>query len=108
VKEMNDIDRKIADVVETKKTALSRMDVHTLRGLSKYESEHFNIDNSTFELGIYHEKLDSGDDLVVVQCYRQTSKFLWMTAGNMHTKGFVLQADGTICDAEDKLLWDYK
>lgn len=104
---MKDIDNSLSEVVKSRLAALRSLDLKTLRALPQYSSEVISIEDRTFSLGIYHELLDTGDDLIVVQCYNQKSKFLWMTAGTMHAQGFVVQTDENIRDAEEKLLWDY-
>jgi len=104
---MRGIDLKIADVVKSRKETLRTRDAQTLRALPSYSSEELSIENRTFTIGIYRETISPDENLIVVQCYNQKSKFLWMTAGTMHAEGFVIQADGSLREAEDKLLWDY-
>jgi hypothetical protein len=105
---MKEIDRKIGDRATQRKTELSKLDPKTLRDMPEYTSEQIEIDDQQFNLSIYHHKTNGGEDLIVVQGYRETGRFLGMIAGNIHAHGFVLHSDGSTTEAEDRLLWDFK
>ena len=105
---MKEIDLKIGERAAQRKTELSKLDTKTLRDLPEYTSEPIEIDGQQFMLSIYHQETKCGEDLIVVQGYRETGRFLGIIAGNIHAHGFVLHSDGSITEAEDRLLWDFK
>lgn len=105
---MKPIDIKIGELAAQRKTELSKLDSQTLRNMPEYTSEPIVVDGQDLALSIYHQKTKEGEDLFVVQGYRETGRFLGVIAGNIHAHGFVLHSDGSITEAEDRLLWDFK
>ena len=105
---MRPIDVKIGELAAQRKMELSKMDPKTLLDMPEYTSEPIVVDGQNLALSIYHHKTKEGEDLFVVQGYRETGRFLGIVAGNIHAHGFVLHSDGSITEAEDRLLWDFK
>jgi hypothetical protein len=101
---MKPIDQTISDRVMSNKKELMQACPASLRQLPLYTPEEFVACGKPQELGVWHDKTDKGEDIVVVQCKRQ---ILW-GYGHMFAEGFVLDATDKVRDAEEKLMWDYR
>lgn len=103
-KHMKPIDQAISEKVISKKQGLMQGSPATLQQLSLYTSEQFIACGKAQELGVWHDKTEKGEDIVVVQCKR----YIFLGYGYMFAEGFVLDTSGKIRDAEEELMWDYR
>ncbi len=98
-----EIDREVLRSVALRSQELRKHSIKELTSLPGYTSEKIDIEGNSQELGIYHQKIENGESLIVVQC----KNTLFLGIGKMYSKGFVISPSGEIRDAEEELMWEF-
>jgi hypothetical protein len=100
---MKPIDQAIREKVISRKQELMKLSPAELRELPLYTPEQFSACGKIQELGVYHDKIANGEDIIVTRCKRD----IFLGYGHMFAEGFVLDLSDRIRDAEEELMWEY-
>lgn len=100
---IHEADQAIFDIVQKKNRKFKNMNVEHLSNLARFAIEKKNIQNRSYAIAIWHEKLEEYH-LIVTQCKR----YIFFQYGPMFTAGIIVNKDGSITDATDKQLAHYK